>query len=94
MLRGFTDWFLIFSAHFIEDRAGSSRWLPAGLFQEAKERREELQRLRHGSGEAKRWKRGEKSEREGMERDGKGGKGQGEGFAWLLQLEMTREDCV
>lgn len=33
-------------------------------------------------------------EREGMERDGKGGKGQGEGFAWLLQLEMTREDSV
>jgi hypothetical protein len=29
-----------------------------------------------------------------MERDGKGGKGQGEGFAWLLQLEMTREDSV
>ena len=28
--------------------------LAVGFFQEAKERREELQRLRHGSGEAKR----------------------------------------
>ena len=74
----------------------------AGLFQEAKERREELQRLRHGSGEAKRWKRGEKSERgdgkgwKGREREGKGGKGKGqsEGFAWFLQPEMTRDDSV